>query len=52
MSMFDVKYAEYIVPAFVITAIVFAGMVGFSLNLSRRWKARFEALSRAETSDE
>lgn len=43
--MFDFKYAEYIVPAFVVTAVVFAGMIGFSLNLSRRWKKRFEELS-------
>ncbi len=52
MSMLDVKYAEFIVPAFVITGLVFAGMIGFSLNLSRRWKARFEALSRAGADEE
>ncbi|MDZ4372471.1 MAG: heme exporter protein CcmD [Phenylobacterium sp.] len=45
--MFDGKYAEFIVPAFVITAIVFAGMVAFSLNHARRWRRRFEALDRA-----
>lgn len=50
--MFDFKYAEFIVPAFVITAVVFAGMIGFSLNLSRRWKARFEALTRAANADQ
>jgi heme exporter protein CcmD len=44
--MFDFKYAEYIVPAFAITALVFAGMIGFSLNHARRWKKRFEELSR------
>ena len=43
--MFDFKYAEFVVPAFVVTAIVFAGMVGFSLNHARRWKRRFEELS-------
>jgi heme exporter protein CcmD len=43
--MFDFKYAEFIVPAFVVTAIVFAGMIGFSLNHARRWKKRFEELS-------
>lgn len=44
--MFDGKYAEFIVPAFVITAIVFAGMVAFSLSHARRWKRRYEELSR------
>ena len=44
--MLDFKYAEYIVPAFAITALVFAGMIGFSLNHARRWKKRFEELSR------
>lgn len=48
----DFKYAEFIVPAFVITAVVFAAMIGFSLNLSRRWKARFEALSRPPADEE
>lgn len=38
------KYAEFIIPAFVLTAIVFAGMIGFSLNHARRWKRRYEAL--------
>ena len=42
--MFD--YAEYIVPAFAITALVFAGLIGFSLNHARRWRKRFEELSR------
>jgi len=46
LSMFDFKYAEYIVPAYAITALVFAGMVGLSLNHARRWKKRFEELSR------
>lgn len=43
--MFDFKYAEFIVPAFAITAVVFAAMVGLSLNHARRWKRRFEELS-------
>lgn len=51
MAMFDAKYAEFIIPAFAITAVVFAGMVGFSLNLSHRWRKRYEALTRAETQD-
>ena len=44
--MLDFKYAEYIVPAFVITAIVFAGMIGFSLSHARRWRRRYEELTR------
>ena len=44
--MFDVKYAEFIVPAFAITAVVFAAMIGFSLSRARRWRKRFEELSR------
>jgi len=44
--MFDFKYAEFIVPAFAITAIVFAGMVGFSLARARRWRRRYEELTR------
>lgn len=47
--MFDGKYAEFIVPAFAITALVFAGMVAFTLSHTRRWKRRFEALDRAAT---
>lgn len=43
--MFDFKYAEYIVPAFAITAVVFTGMIWFSLAKARRWKKRFEQLS-------
>lgn len=43
--MFDLKYAEYIVPAFAITAIVFAWMIWFSLARARRWRKRFEELS-------
>ena len=43
--MFEIKHIEFIIPAFAITALVFAGMVGFSLNHTRRWRTRFEALS-------
>jgi len=43
--MFDFKYAEYIVPAFAITGIVFAGLIGFSLSHARRWKKRYEELA-------
>ena len=46
--MFDIKYAEYIWPAFAITALVFAALVGFSLNHARRWRKRYEELSRKE----
>lgn len=45
MSFFDIKYAEYIWPAFAITALVFAAMIGFSLNHARRWRRRFEELA-------
>jgi heme exporter protein CcmD len=43
--MFAFKYAEFIVPAFAITAVVFAGMIGFSLNHARRWRRRYEELT-------
>jgi heme exporter protein CcmD len=43
--MFDFKYAEYIVPAFAITAVVFAGLIWFSVGHARRWKKRFEELT-------
>lgn len=44
--MFEFKYAEYIVPAFAITAVVFAGMLWFSLGHARRWRRRYEELTR------
>lgn len=44
--MFDFKYAEFIVPAFAVTAVVFAGMVWTSLRHAARWKKRFEELDR------
>jgi heme exporter protein D len=50
-SVFDIAYAEYIWPAFAITALVFAAMIGFSLNHARRWKRRFEELAGKEPSD-
>ena len=43
--MFDFKYAEYIVPAFAVTALVFAGLVWTSLGHARRWRKRYEELS-------
>lgn len=43
--MFDFPYAAFIIPAFGITAIVFAGMIALSLNHARRWKRRFEELN-------
>ena len=44
--MFDFKYAEFIIPSFAITVVVFAAMIGLSLSHARRWKKRFEELSR------
>ena len=44
--VFDFKYAEFIVPAFAVTAVVFAGMVWTSLRHAARWKKRFEELDR------
>lgn len=44
--MFDIPYAEFIVPAFALTALMFAGMIGFSLNHARRWRRRYEELTR------
>jgi heme exporter protein CcmD len=49
--MFAFKYAEFIVPAFAISAIVFAGMVGFSLNHARRWRRRYEELTSKGSAD-
>ncbi len=43
--MFEIKHAEFIIPAFAITGLVFAAMVGFSLNHARRWRQRYEALN-------
>jgi len=41
----DFKYAEFIVPAFAVTIVVFAAMIGLSLHHARRWRKRFEELS-------
>ena len=43
--MLDFKYAEFIVPAFAVTIVVFAAMIGLSLHHARRWRKRFEELS-------
>ena len=43
--MFDFPYAAFIVPAFALTILVFAGMIGLSLNHARRWRRRYEELS-------
>ena len=40
------KYAFYIWTAYGLSAAVFVAMIAASLNLSRRWKARYEELSR------
>ena len=42
--MLDFKYAVFIVPAFAITILVFAAMIGFTLNHARRWRKRYEDL--------
>jgi len=34
-----------IIPAFAVTAIVFAAMIGLSLNHARRWRQRYEELT-------
>ncbi len=46
MNFFDIRYGEYIWPAFGITAAVFALLIAASLNLSRKWRRRYETLSR------
>lgn len=43
--MFDFPYAPFILPAFVVTIVVFAAMIALSLNHSRRWRRRYEALA-------
>lgn len=45
--MFDVKYAEFIIPAFAITALVFGGMIILSLNHARHWRRRYDALTKS-----
>jgi heme exporter protein CcmD len=41
-ALFSGKYAAYIVPAYAITILVFAVLIGGSLAHARRWKARAE----------
>lgn len=38
-------YSAYIWPAFIITGVVFAGLIWTSLAHARRWKRRFEERS-------
>jgi heme exporter protein CcmD len=45
--MFDFKYAEFIVPAFVITAVVFGGMILLSVNHARHWRRRYDELTKS-----
>jgi heme exporter protein CcmD len=40
------KYGFYIWAAYGLTAVVFVVMIAASLAHARRWKARFEELSR------
>jgi heme exporter protein CcmD len=39
-------YDVFIWPAYIVTGLVFAAMIGFSLNHARRWRRRYEELSR------
>jgi heme exporter protein D len=36
------KYGAFVWPAFAVTALVFAAMIGSSLAHARRWKVRAE----------
>ena len=48
-SMVDLvsgKYAAYIVPAYAITAVVFAVMIAGSLAHARHWRAKAEGRTR------
>ncbi len=40
------KYAAFIIPAFAITAVVFAAMTAAALLHARRWRRRYEDLAR------
>ena len=40
------KYDAFIWPAYIVTALGFGAMVALSLSHARRWKRRFEELSR------
>jgi heme exporter protein D len=37
-------YGAFIWPAYGLTAVVFAGMIGFTLAHARRWRRRAEPL--------
>ncbi len=39
------KYAEYIIPAFAISALVVGALLWSSLAHARRWRRRFEERS-------
>lgn len=39
------KYAAFIWPAYAVTALVFAVLIGGALNHSRRWKRKTQAMS-------
>jgi heme exporter protein D len=45
-DLFSGKYAAYIGPAYAITVLVFAVLIGGSLAHARRWKARAEGTRR------
>lgn len=45
------RYAEFIWPAYIVTAVLFVAMIGFSLNHARRWRRRFEELSGQRRAD-
>ncbi|WP_397413850.1 heme exporter protein CcmD [Phenylobacterium sp.] len=40
------KYAEFIVPAFAITALVFGVMTAWILAQARHWRRRYEDVKR------
>ena len=44
--MFAAKYAAFIVPAFAVTVLIFAVMIGFTLARARHWRRRYETLTR------
>jgi heme exporter protein D len=42
------KYALFIWPAYLITGAVFAALIALSLGHARRWRRRYEELSRRD----
>lgn len=36
------KYAAFVWPAYALTALIFAGMIGLTLSSARRWRRRAE----------